>query len=114
MQLRQALWLHDGDTDAIIHKDIQGGPDGCCGMLDFSIGTADEGRTVLEAWNRRTDTAPEAVKELVRAANEMVKTCYDCDGTGRTRASIGLRVEINCPVCLGLRKALAPFAGMDI
>lgn len=27
MQLRQALWPSDGDTDAIIHKAIQGGPD---------------------------------------------------------------------------------------
>ena len=32
-------------------------------MLDFSIGTADEGRTVLEAWNRRTDTALEALRK---------------------------------------------------
>lgn len=44
---------------------------------------------------------------LVDALREMVRTCADCDGSGRVRRSVGPRIEINCPVCLGGRQALA-------
>lgn len=71
MQLRQALWPSDGDTDAIIHKAIQGGPDGACGMSYFSVGTMDEGITVSQAWNRRApDPVPSVLIEVLNEISE--------------------------------------------
>ena len=94
MQLRQALWPHDGDTDSIIHKDIQGGPDGCCGMSDFSIGTADEGQTVLQAWNRRTDIALSALREAREGAERRASAARGQVTKLKNRAAAGV-----CPCC---------------
>ena len=63
MMLRQALWPHDGDRDSIIHQTPQNGPDGLCGLIDFSVGTADEGITVTQAWNRRSSPATDLLRE---------------------------------------------------
>lgn len=48
---RHALWPSDGDTDAVIHVAATE-----CGAAQFSIGTADEGKSVAAAWNTRTPT----------------------------------------------------------
>jgi hypothetical protein len=58
MMFRAALWPSDGDSDAIIHSAVQGGPDGCCGLMHFSNGTSD--RQIIEMWNRRPRPAGDA------------------------------------------------------
>lgn len=58
MQLRYALWPSEGDTDAVIHN-VPGGTD-CPIEGAFTIGTADGGVSVAEAWNRRPAPSPEA------------------------------------------------------
>lgn len=46
---RHALWASDGDVDSIIHAE----PSPECGLGDFSVYSADGGKTVAVAWNRR-------------------------------------------------------------
>ena len=50
MMERHALWPSDGDTDSIIHAAPTD-----CGMVDFSIGAADNGVSTRAAWNRRSE-----------------------------------------------------------
>lgn len=61
VQMRQALWPHDGNVDAIIHDHPTD-----CGLLTFSIGRTDEGVSTAAAWNRRAPS-PE-LTQLVKAA----------------------------------------------
>lgn len=53
VQHRHALFVSDGNTDAIIHA-----APAVCGLLDFDIGTADFGVSVAAAWNRRAQAVP--------------------------------------------------------
>lgn len=48
MQPRDALWPSEGDTDGIIHASPTD-----CPLPEFSVGIADEGVSVAEAWNKR-------------------------------------------------------------
>lgn len=59
MQLRYALWPSEGDTDAVIHA----APTECPIEGAFSVGTADDGVTVTEVWNRRAALAQPSAPE---------------------------------------------------
>src|ERR1700749_106334 len=61
VQFRKALWISDGNTDAIIHA----GPTNC-GMVEFSDGTTDE--SIIAKWNTRAPSTVgvEALIEIAR------------------------------------------------
>jgi hypothetical protein len=52
-RLRCALWPSEGDTDGITHANPTE-----CPAEGFSIGTADDGVSVIAAWNRRALLSP--------------------------------------------------------
>jgi len=71
MMFRKALWPSDGDTDSIIHKVPQGGPDGNCGSGDFSNGTSDG--QIVTAWNSRApDPRISALIEVVKKVETLL------------------------------------------
>lgn len=49
MQHRFALHVSDGNTDDIIHAEPTD-----CGLQFFSVNSADQGKTVVAAWNERS------------------------------------------------------------
>ena len=49
MQIREALWPSEGDTDGIIHA-----APSACPLPEFNTGTADNCATVAAAWNLRS------------------------------------------------------------
>lgn len=98
MMFRAALWPSDGDSDGIIHKDVQGGPDGCCGVMSFSNGTSD--RQIIAAWNRRAPS-PE-VTALVEAAQAAL---------GRMTGGMDGNWLADVDEVAMLRDALVPFNG---
>lgn len=72
VQPRHALWPSDGDVDAIIHSS----PFAYCGVGDFTVHTADGGKTVAEAWNHRLSAAPPPDKALIKSAFERYHTLH--------------------------------------
>lgn len=102
MMFRAALWPSDGDSDGIIHKDVQGGPDGCCGVMSFSNGTSD--RQIIAAWNRRAPS-PEvtALVEAARASLEAMKR--------HIPEAHGVHPNPEYQIVEDMAAALAPFNG---
>jgi len=62
VQLREALWPSEGDTDAIIHVNPT-----TCPLISFSNGSADGCVTVVEKWNSRKGDDRDELIEALRA-----------------------------------------------
>lgn len=71
---RHALWIADGDTDAIIHAEPTE-----CGLECFTLGAADQGRTTRSAWNTRHRQAavPEGFVLSDEIIERAVRAAYD-------------------------------------
>lgn len=74
MQPRHALWASDGDTDSVIHAEPSE-----CGLVGFSIGTADNGVSVAAAWNRRP-ALEHAQRVALPAFDTVWRQDYEWDG----------------------------------
>ena len=92
VQHRFALHVSDGNTDDIIHA-----APAECGLQYFSVGSADQGVTVANAWNTRTPSLA-AQDGLVEAAEGLL----NWHDRGLHRDTIGSEV-----VADNLRKALS-------
>lgn len=118
MQLRCALWPSEGDTDAVIHN-VPGGTS-CPIEGAFSIGTADEGKSVSEAWNQRVPPSREeglgASEADLRSAIEALEVAVSHHGEGAPSKLVDEAWERIDALLAGrgreegLREALEPFA----